>query len=61
MVLAKINVPANAEVGLVATTTGAAHGDGKRLMEFRFPFDIPHVPYTSWNDCLQKGACGEDC
>ena len=27
--LAKINVPANAEVGLVATTTGAARGDGK--------------------------------
>ena len=27
--LAKINVPANAEVELVAATTGAARGDGK--------------------------------
>ena len=27
--LAKINVPANAEVGLVAPTTGAARGNGK--------------------------------
>ena len=27
--LAKINVPADAEVGLVAATAGAAHGDGK--------------------------------
>ena len=27
--LAKMNVPANAEVGLVAATTGAASGDGK--------------------------------
>ena len=27
--LAKINVPANAEVGLVAATTGVARGDGK--------------------------------
>ena len=27
--LAKLNVPANAEVGPVAATTGAARGDGK--------------------------------
>ena len=27
--LAKINVRANAEVGLVAATTGAIHGDDK--------------------------------
>ena len=29
MVLAKIDVSANAEVGLVAVTSGAAHGDDK--------------------------------
>ena len=28
--LAKINVPANAEMGLVVATAGAAYGDGKR-------------------------------
>ena len=28
-ILAKINVPVNAEVGLTAATTGAARGDGK--------------------------------
>ena len=54
--LAKTNVPASAEVGLVAATTGAARGDGKVEWD-----SVTHyVPYTGRNNCLQEGACGDD-
>ena len=44
VMLAKINVPANAEVGLVAATTGAARGDGKqeRDSDSDASFHLPH-------------------
>ena len=58
--LAEVNVPANAEVGLVAVTAGTACGDDKRN-GIRFRCVISYVPYTSRDDCLQKGVCGDDC
>ena len=63
--LAKLNVPANSEVGLVAATVEAARGSSswkwQRGMGFGFRCVIPYALYTSRNDCLQEGAYGDDC
>ena len=45
--LAKTNVPANSEVGVVAATIGAARGDGKHKMGFGFQCVITYVPYPT--------------
>ena len=42
---AKIDVPANAEVGLVAVTTGAARGDGKEEWDSDSGASF-HMPHT---------------
>ena len=49
--LAKINVPVNSEVGLVAATIEEARGEGKEEWDSD-SCTIPHVPYTRRNDCL---------
>ena len=53
-VLAKTNVPANAEVGLVAATTGAARGDGKEEWDSDSGASLHSLcPHTGRNDCLK--------
>ena len=43
--LAKINIPTNDEVGLVAATTGAARGDGKKYWDLD-PGASFHISHT---------------
>ena len=60
MMLARINVPANAEVRLIAATIEKARGDGKEEWD-SYRCVSPYIPYTSRNGCLQEDACGDDC
>ena len=55
VMLAKINVPANAEVGLVAATTGAARGDGKEEWDSDFGVSF-HMYYTQTRMTAYKKA-----
>ena len=58
--LAKMNVPANSEVTLMAATIGTARGDGKE--EWDSDFDVTlHMSHARGNYCSEDGACRNDC
>ena len=60
--LAKMNVPANSEVRWQRSSNdNRSSWRWQRRMGFGFRCDIPHIPYTRQNDCLQEGACEDEC
>ena len=58
--LTKINVPASSEMGLVAATIGEARGDGKEEWDSDSGASF-HIMSHTQDDCIQEGACGDDC
>ena len=60
-ILAKINVPANAEVGLVPATTGAACGDGKEEWGSNSGASFYMSNTQAGRTTYKEGVCGDDC